>query len=224
MNKIPRISIIIPFYNEEGCVEKVLSELQNVRPEDHIIAVNDGSTDTTYKKLLECEKLNPLLTVLSLDKNMGQSAAIWKGLTYTKSEICVLMDGDGECNPADIQKLIDALETADFACGYRVSRERSKWNIFSSRFSNLIRRIVTKDGVRDTGAMKVILTEHVQHIKYFPGMHRFIPALLKNAGLNSREIPIYGRQRIAGETKYTSYKRAFQGMCDLVIIKKLLKT
>ncbi len=211
-------SIIIPFHNEEESCTRVISEIQTLYPHAEIIAINDGSTDNTGHLLSSI----PRIKIIVFDKLKGQSAAIWEGLYKASREICVVMDGDGECDPRDIKNLVHALSYADFACGYRVKRKRSLANAMGSKIANTIRRKVTGDHARDTGAMKAVRKNHIKHLHFFDGIHRFIPAFLENAGLSVIEVPLRPRQRLGGTTKYTLGKRAINGIFDLYNVKKIL--
>ena len=70
------LSIVIPFYNEEGCALQVLHEVQAAQPEAEIVAVDDGSTDGTTGILHAATGVS----VVALGKNCGQSAALYAGL------------------------------------------------------------------------------------------------------------------------------------------------
>lgn len=208
----PRLSIIIPFYNEEENVAEVLAEVRACQPEAEIIAVDDGSTDATRARI----QGRPDVRCLAFPRNLGQSAAFYHGLHAARGTVCVMMDGDGQNDPADIAALTAALDRADFACGYRRTRRDSWSKRIASRIANHIRRCALGDGIRDTGcSLKAVRREHVKHLIPFNGLHRFIPALLVNAGLTLVEIPVNHRPRAHGTSKYTVAGRAWRGLRDL---------
>lgn len=212
-------SIIIPVFNEEESIGFVLDEIREHHPEAEIIVIDDGSTDGTAGIAR-----GKNVRVVSHGQNLGQSHATWNGLHAASHELCVLMDGDGECDPKDIKKLIEAAGSADFVCGYRVNRKRSLLNRMASKVGNSIRRLVTGDSAQDTGAMKLIRKKHIKHLHLFDGMHRFIPSFLKHNGLIMSETPISPRKRIGGKTKYTVHERALRGIKDLHTVNRILKT
>lgn len=213
------LSIIIPFYNEEENVEPLLREVQAACPDAEIIAVDDGSRDGTLARI----KAIPGITPLVLPVNLGQSAALYAGLSHACGQVCVMLDGDGQNDPADIPALVTALAGADFACGYRRTRQDS-WNRrVASRFANRIRRFFLNDQVRDTGcSLKAMRRDHVGYLIPFNGLHRYIPALLLNAGLTLVEIPVNHRPRTRGVSKYTIGGRALRGLRDLVGVSWLM--
>jgi len=218
----PIVSVIIPFYNEESNVEDVLAEVRSVEPEAEIIAVDDGSTDTTWERI----KAFRGVVGLSLRTNQGQSAAMLTGLHHAKGEFCVVMDGDGQNDPADIAKLLAAWRdgSADVVCGFRKNR-RDTWNrVAASRFANIIRRIFLHDGVRDTGcSLKLFRREAVAVLPPFNGLHRYLPVFFRRAGLILEEVAVNHRPRSAGASKYTNWQRGLVGIRDLIGVGWLLR-
>jgi len=214
-----RLSIIVPFFNEEENVAELLREIRQACPAAEIVAVDDGSTDATLAKL----RAEPGIEVVALAYNCGQSAALYAGLHHSTGELCVMLDGDGQNDPADIPALVAALASADVACGYRLHRQDT-WNRrIASRLANKIRRAFLHDGIRDTGcSLKAMRREHVRFLVPFNGMHRFLPALLKNAGLSIVEVPVNHRPRLRGVSKYTIGGRALRGLRDLTGVSWLL--
>jgi dolichol-phosphate mannosyltransferase len=215
-----KLSIVIPFYNEEDNVEAVVREVLQAQPDAEVIAVDDGSGDRTGKILDGLSSIR----VIHLKKNLGQSAALYAGLRSATGDICVMMDGDGQNDPADISKLIQHIHMADVICGYRAHRQDT-WNRrIASRIANKIRSSLLGDGIRDTGCtLKAMKHEHICFLVPFNGLHRFMPALLKSAGLKIYEVPVNHRPRRAGQSKYTIAGRAWRGIYDLIGVGWLLK-
>jgi len=214
-----RLSVIIPFLNEEANVDEVLRQVQAVCPDAEILAVDDGSTDGTLARLTAASGV----TVVALARTSGQSAALHAGLIRARGEVCVMLDGDGQNDPADIPSLLDALHRADAACGYRVARCDGWRRRLGSWLANVIRRAWLKDGVRDTCcSLKALRREHVRFLVPFDGMHRYIPAMLRNAGLSVTEVPVRHRPRRYGISKYTLAGRAARGLRDLAGVRWLL--
>ena len=218
----PTLSIVIPFFNEEESVETVLREVRECQPGAEIIAIDDGSSDRTWAKILGLEGI----AGLRLTENRGQSAAIYAGLRVAKGDICVLMDGDGQNDPADIGRLAAAVAAGecDVACGRRV-RRRDRWSRrAASRIANRVRRTFIRDGIRDTGcSLKAFPKDCVELLVPFNGLHRFLPAIFTHAGLRLAEIEVNHRERGAGISKYTNWDRALRGIHDLFGVCWLLK-
>ena len=214
-----KISVIIPFHNEEENVDFVLNEVRKEIPDAEIIAVDDGSTDKTGLMLKKHSSVN----VISFKKRLGQSAALYVGLSRATCPICVMMDGDGQNDPRDIPRLVFLLENADVVCGRRNDRKDDISKIMASKLANFIRRISLGDNISDTGcAIKALRREHVRHIVPFNGFHRYIPNILGNVGLSAVEIPVNHRPRRFGKSKYSIIGRGWRGMRDLLGIKWLM--
>lgn len=213
---MPHLSIIIPFFNEEENVVPVIEEVLRCQPGAEIIAVDDCSRDATAERI----RRFPGVVLVSFLRNLGQSAAFYHGLHRASGEICVMMDGDGQNDPADIAALVSAMDRADVACGYRRTRRDSWAKRVASRIANNIRKNVLGDGIRDTGcSLKAMRREHVKFLVPFNAMHRFIPALLVNCGLKIIEVPVNHRARTRGVSKYTVAGRAWRGLRDLLGVR-----
>ncbi|MDK2857042.1 MAG: hypothetical protein PWQ89_161 [Verrucomicrobiota bacterium] len=220
MNTIER-SIVVPFFNEENCVRPVLEEIKACQPEAELIAVDDGSTDQTWKMICGTTSVQGL----RLTENRGQSAAIYAGMRAASGDIIVLMDGDGQNDPADIEKLIELLrqKDVDVACGYREKRRDIWRRRVASKIANAIRRSILNDDIRDTGcSLKAFRREHVDLLVPFNGLHRYLPAIFKHAGLRIAETPVNHRARTQGVSKYTNWNRALRGIYDLFGVRWLL--
>lgn len=213
------LSVVIPFFNEAELVSDVLREIRNVLPTAEIIAVDDGSTDGTGKII---SALNDI-RLIALQKNCGQSAAMYAGLRAAKGELIAMMDGDGQNDPAEIPKLVEAIAYADVVFGVRKNRQDTKSRLIASKIANAIRRLALGDNATDTGcSLKVIRREHVALLVPFNGLHRYLPAFLQRAGLKSLEVPVNHRSRKAGVSKYTIKGRALRGIYDLIGVRWLL--
>lgn len=213
------LSIVIPFFNEADSVEEVLMEVKTILPEAEIIAVDDGSHDGTGLKIAGINGI----TLVSLPANLGQSAALFAGLQAATGEIIAMMDGDGQNDPADIPRLIAALDHSDVVYGFRAVRRDNWKRRFASRLANAIRRAVLGDHATDTGcSLKVIRRQHVRLLVPFNGLHRYLPALFERAGLKFSEIPVGHRPRKKGCSKYTINGRALRGIIDLIGVRWIM--
>src|SRR5881394_2842508 len=218
----PAVSVIVPVYNEEENVPILQAELRAaLRAIDHeFIFVDDGSADRTAQRIEAASNLR----MIRFEKNAGQSAAIYAGLQAARGAILVLIDGDLQNDPADIPKLIDEISRgADLVCGYRAQRRDTLVKRLTSRIADAVRSRYTKDGVRDTGCtLKAMRRECVTVLFPFKGMHRFIPALIKDAGYRLVEIPVNHRPRRFGQTKYGLGNRAVRATIDMFGVRWLL--
>ena len=127
----------------------------------------------------------PACRGLRLDRNLGQSAAMFYGLHAATGDLCGVMDGDGQNDPANFQVLLRewARGEADVICGYREQRADT-WNRrIASRIANGIRRWFLDDGVRDTGCSQKVFPRHaVELLVPFRGLHRYLARDLQTGG------------------------------------------
>jgi len=218
----PALSVVVPLYNEEMNLPILQEELRvALRGLDYeIIFVDDGSVDGTVERI----ETAPNIRLIRFEKNSGQSAAIYAGLTAARGATVVIIDGDLQNDPADIPKLLaEIARGADLVCGYRIKRRDTVAKRLTSRIANAVRSRYTKDGVRDTGCtLKAMQRECVSALFPFKGMHRFIPALVKAAGYCLVEIPVNHRPRRFGQSKYGLGNRALRATIDMFGVRWLL--
>ena len=222
-----RFSVVIPLYNEEENVDAVVDELLEVLPPlglFEVLAVDDGSTDSTRQRLLARREDMPGLRVLSLARNSGQSAAVSCGFDHARAPLVLMMDGDMQNDPRDFEKLLDALASADGVSGMRIERSDTWLRRVSSKIANAIRNRILGDRVVDSASgIKGFRIEIVRKIPRFHGMHRFLPTLARMVGGEVVEIPVHHRPRRAGSAKYGVFNRAFRAFVDLCGVRWLKK-
>jgi dolichol-phosphate mannosyltransferase len=220
----PRLSIVVPFFNEADNVEPLHREVDAALAEQpggvEFVYVDDGSVDDTRARLLALAKRDPRIRVLRLDPNSGQSAALETGFGAARGEITVTLDGDLQNDPADIPRLLAELERYDVVNGVRVHRRDGLVRRVSSRIGNGFRNWVTRESVTDVGcSLRAMRTAHVKRVKLFRGMHRFLPTLLRMEGATVTEIPVSHRPRRHGSSKYGIGNRAFVGFLDVLAVR-----
>ncbi len=218
----PEISVIVPLFNEEENMSILQSELRAALAgrDYEIIFVDDGSTDRTFERI----ESGPNVRAIRFAKNAGQSAAIYAGLQAAKGATAVLIDGDLQNDPADIERLLaEIARGADLVCGYREKRKDTLLKRLTSRVANFVRSRFVKDYVRDTGCtLKAMRRECIAALVPFKGMHRFIPALIKGAGYRLVEVPVHHRPRRFGRSKYGLGNRALRATIDMFGVRWLL--
>lgn len=217
----PDFSIVIPLYNEAGNVALLQKEIRTALPGRNyeLILVDDGSTDDTVARV----ELSPEVRLLEFRQNAGQSAAMIAGMQAASAPVVVLLDGDLQNDPADIPTLLAEIDKgADLVCGYRRRRKDTVVKRLTSRIANFVRSRFVGDGIRDTGCtLKAMRKECVSSLVPFKGVHRFIPALVKNAGYTLVEVPVNHRPRQFGVSKYGLGNRALRATMDMIGVRWL---
>ncbi len=199
------ISIIVPIYNESLNIDALVTEIKEVcRQSDYryeLIIVDDGSEDNSLEVLRAIQGI----TIVVLRKNFGQTAALDAGIKSARNDLLVMLDGDGQNDPADIPRLVQHLNTQnlDVVSGWRKRRKDGLSKIAVSRIGSFLRKKLINDGVRDSGCtLKVYRKECFAELSLYGEMHRFIPALLKIRGFKIGEIEVNHRPRAAGRSHY----------------------
>ena len=217
----PAISVVVPLYNEEGNVAELQRQIEAaLATRDYeIVLVDDASTDNTLANIPGGERVR----VLRFEKNSGQSAAMHAGIHNSRGDIIVTLDGDLQNDPADIPAMITMLNQGwDLVCGYRQKRKDTAFKRLQSRIANAVRSRFVGDGVRDTGCtLKAMRRECREALLLFNGMHRFIPALIRNMGWRVTELPVNHRPRVSGVSKYGFGNRAWRATMDMLGVRWL---
>jgi glycosyltransferase involved in cell wall biosynthesis len=218
----PEISVVVPVFDEEGAAPALAREIAAAFKgrSYEMVFVDDASRDGTRAELKALEKEIPQLRVLAHRKNSGQSRAIRSGILGARGEIVVTIDGDGQNDPADGPKLVDALKAGgpDLALvgGERVKRQDSQAKKIASRVGNGVRKRLLKDTANDTGCgLKAFRREAFLRLPYFDHIHRYLPALMVREGYKTAFLPVNHRHRTTGRSKYTNLGRLWVSLSDL---------
>ncbi len=217
-------SVVIPVHDEQDNIQALIAEIAQhcaSFKQYEIIVVNDASRDTTLQKLQEIKSSYPMLRILCHDQKLGQSAGIRTGAIHANYDVIVMLDGDGQNDPADIPNLLNAFwanqsKNVGLVIGHRVNRHDSSIRKIASKIANGIRGSLLKDNAPDSGCgLKVISKQLFLELPYFDHIHRFVPALVKRADLEVMVVPVNHRERVKGRSKYAIFDRLWVGIVDL---------
>lgn len=215
------ISVVIPAHNEAENIASLVQEIVATGLDCEIVVVDDGSTDDTHARLLALKSSVPSLKVVQHDRAYGQSAAVATGIKQAGGTLIGTLDGDGQNNPADLPKMIEAIRNSTnpnlkMVAGYRKKRDDSAWRIMSSRIANAYRRFFLRDETPDTGCgLKVFYRAAFLELPFFDHMHRFLPALIRMKGGDVISVEVHHRPRTAGVSKYGTLNRLWVGIVDI---------
>jgi dolichol-phosphate mannosyltransferase len=217
---------VVPAYNERENVVPLFDELREslarVGRSWEIVLVDDGSHDGTAEWAVRESARDPRVVAVLLAGNHGQSAAIAAGLRHARGAVIVTLDADLQNDPADLPRLLAALESADVVSGVRAERHDDWLRRVSSRIANGVRRGVLGDPLTDIGcSFKAYRREALEGIPLFTGAHRFLPALCMFRGARLVEIPLSHRPRRHGQSKYGVGNRLWRGLYDLIGVRWL---
>ena len=214
-----QLTIIIPVYNEEDNIktleEKLCAYLPKASRKACVLFVNDGSTDNSLPLIKEvCQRQNNFF-YLSLMRNGGLSAAMKAGIDATESTFVGYMDADLQTTPDDFNLLLEHIDDHELVMGIRTNRKDTGFKKLQSKIANGFRRMMTHDGVQDTGCpLKVMHTAYARRIPFFTGMHRFLPALILLQEGRVKQVPVQHFPRVAGTSKYHLWNRLVAPFID----------
>jgi len=224
----PEISVVIPIRNEApglGELHRELTEtLTRWGRSYELIVIDDGSTDESFEILVRLQALDSHLRVIRFRRNFGQTAAFAAGFDHARGRVIVTSDGDLQNDPRDIPALVEKLEGGcDIVCGWRKNRKDA---FFSRRLPSIAanRLISAATGVHlhDYGcSLKAFRAEVVRPLKLYGEMHRFLPAIASEQGVEIAEAVVNHRERRHGRSKY-GIGRTVRVILDLLTVKFLL--
>jgi glycosyltransferase involved in cell wall biosynthesis len=186
--------------------------------------VDDGSRDNTFHVLAQLYRSEPVLRVIRLKRNFGQTAALAAGLAHSRGETVIMIDGDGQNDPADIPALLAKLDSGnDLVCGWRhARRDPFLSRRLPSMVANWMISAITQVKLHDYGCtLKAMRKEIAKNLRLYGEMHRFIPAIAYERGATIAELKVNHRPRLRGRSKY-GITRTVRVLLDLLTVKFLM--
>jgi undecaprenyl-phosphate 4-deoxy-4-formamido-L-arabinose transferase len=210
--RTPKLSVVIPVYNEEAVLPTLFSRLypalDALKIPYEIVFVNDGSKDRSVALLRQQFNQRPSETqVVLFHANFGQHSAVMAGLAYARGEYVITLDADLQNPPEEIGKLVGMLDQGfDYVGTIRQQRQDSLWRRTFSKAINKIREWITPVRITDQGCMmRGYARSVVTALNQTREVNTFIPALASLYAMNPVEVPIAHEERFAGRSKYSMY-------------------
>ena len=212
MSATPKLSVVIPVYNEEAVLPTLFARLypalDALQTSFECVFVNDGSKDRSVALLREQFSRRPQHTrVVLFHANFGQHSAVMAGLAYSRGEYVVTLDADLQNPPEEIGKLLGMLDRGyDYVGTIRQQRQDSLWRRTFSKAINKVREWITPVRITDQGCMmRGYARSVVTALNQTREVNTFIPALASLYAMNPIEVPIAHEERFAGRSKYSMY-------------------
>lgn len=220
------ISVVIPLYNEEESLPELNSWIESVMEKNNfsyeIMYVDDGSTDNSWEVITQLKAKSNNVRAIKFQRNYGKSPALHCAFQKTIGDVVITMDADLQDNPEEIPELYRMVreDGYDLVSGWKKKRYDSKiTKNIPSKLYNATARRVTGIKLHDMNCgLKAYKKEVVKSIEIYNDMHRYIPALAKNAGFtNIGEKVVTHSPRKYGKTKF-GISRFFNGYLDLLTL------
>ncbi len=207
------ISLIIPIFNEVSLIDELINRtlgaLVKITGRFEVIFVDDGSTDGSLKKLIQHQKNDKRIKILSLSKNFGHQSAYTAGLEHAKGSYVGMMDGDLQDPPEFLEQMYKKLITEDFdiVSGKRLARKGKKSRNFATAvFHMVFKRVANIEDLENAGNFSmmnrkalVALLSISERVRYLPGLRSFI-------GFNQGYVEYVREDRLQGEPKMNTGK------------------
>lgn len=207
-----KISIVIPCYNEEGNVEVLYNQVNNILSDNIIefIFIDDNSSDRTLSILEKLSKNNTNVKYLSFSRNFGHQSALRAGLEYSTGDCTISMDADLQHPPELLQTLINKWKEG-YDIVYTVRKDNKNVSLFKKAtaafFYKLINSLSDIEITRGSADFRLLDKRIVQVLtKDITEYHLFYRGLISWIGYNQIGIEYIPNQRFSGKTKYSILK------------------
>jgi len=217
----PRISAVVPAYNEAESLRELNRELvaalDGMGLSWEILYVDDGSRDGTDKVIEELCAADPRVRGILLRRNFGKSAALATAFKAVRGEFVATLDADLQDDPAELPRMLTALEGGlDLVSGWKVKRLDPWTKTLPSKLFNAVTSQVAGVKLHDFNCgFKLYRREVVDALEVYGELHRFLPALSHWRGFRVGEIGVHHRARRYGKSKFGA-SRFVNGFLDLL--------
>ncbi len=212
---MPKISIIVPCYNEQEMIPLLYQALDNAASQlpDHefeFILVDDGSKDATLSEIRTIAAQDPRMRYISFSRNFGKEGAIYAGLKNARGDYAVIMDADLQDPPALLPEMVKAIEEEgyDSCATRRVTRagEPPIRSFFARMFYRLMNKASEVDMVDGARDYRLMTRPFINAILEMPEYNRFSKGIFGWVGYKTKWLEYENVERAAGETKWSFWK------------------
>lgn len=209
-----KISMVVPCYNEEACIDAYYAAMQTVRARLDVafeyIFVDDGSRDATIDKIRALAAQNDEVRYISFSRNFGKEAAIYAGLQAASGDLVGLMDADLQDPPEMLLEMYEGIVREGYDCVACRRTDRKGESKIRSAFARLFYKLINKmsdadimDGARDYRLMTRRMTDAVLSLAE---RERFSKGIFGWVGYKTKWLPYKNVERVAGSTKWSFRK------------------
>lgn len=205
----PRISVVVPLYNEQEIISDLVTRLRSALDITGVpwetILVDDGSRDATAALVGDLHRRDPRFKLVRLSRNFGHQPAVTAGIHHASGDCVVLIDGDLQDPPEVIPQLVDAwLAGAKVVVAERRTRaDHGLRGLGFKAFYPLLRRITELPDVPNAGIFGLMDRAVVAEFNRLPERNRFIPGLRLWLGFEQATVYYDREDRAAGKPKQT---------------------
>jgi dolichol-phosphate mannosyltransferase len=207
------LSLVIPIFNEEKLVDELvnrtIASLETFISDYEVIFVDDGSTDSSLKKILSWREKNQKIKVLSLSTNFGHQAAYTAGLQYAKGDIVAMMDGDLQDPPELLEAMYKMIteEDYDVISGKRTGRKgKNGRDRYAVLFHLLFKYVGEIKNMENSGNYSMMKRDAVDALLSMKEKVRYLPGLRTIIGFKQGFVEFVRDDRFKGNPKMSIRK------------------
>jgi dolichol-phosphate mannosyltransferase len=202
-------SLIIPVYNEEDLINELavrsVKAIESFTPNYEVLFINDGSTDSTLRKLIEVRKQFSRIKIIDLSRNFGHQAAFTAGLEMALGNYVAMMDGDLQDPPELLPEMYRKIKEDgfDIVSGKRLGRKGKRLRFTTNVFHAFFKKVSGMEDVENSGNFSIMnraavnaMVQMKESIRYLPGLRSFI-------GFRQGYVEYIREDRLGGEPKMT---------------------
>ena len=207
----PQLSIVVPCYNEEGCLDalhaRVSAAAHAAVGDDHeIVFVNDGSRDGSWAAMQRLSGTDPHLVAINLSRNHGHQLALTAGLDLCAGEQILIIDADLQDPPELLADMRRTMREQQADVVYAVRRKREGETLFkkatAAAFYRVLDRVTDTPIPLDTGDFRLMSRRALDAFLSLPEQARFIRGMVAWIGFRQVPFPYDRAERLAGDTNY----------------------
>ena len=225
-----QLSVVIPYLNEAESLPELIQWIEKVMNENQftyeVILIDDGSTDGSWKIVMQACATNQNIKAIKFRRNFGKSAALNVGFRKAKGDVIITMDADMQDSPDEIPALYKMLTDGDLdiVSGWKKKRHDPISKTIPSRLFNRVTRSMSGIKIHDFNCgLKAYSNLVVKNIEVHGEMHRYIPVIARWAGFTKiTEKEVLHRERKYGKSKF-GWERFINGFLDLLTISFVSK-
>jgi glycosyltransferase involved in cell wall biosynthesis len=215
-----QLSIIIPIYNEQGNIDRLINRLKGVMNQLNVtceyVFINDGSKDDSINIIKNLAKIDPSVKFINFSRNFGHQIAVTAGLDKCIGERIVIIDADLQDPPELILEMYKKMDEGfEVVYAKRAARNGESWmKKFTARmFYRILKSITSVNIPVDTGDFRIMDRKIVEVLKQMPEQQKFLRGQISWIGFNQTYVEYERDERFAGETGYT-YKKMIRFALD----------
>ena len=204
----PLLSLVVPVYFEEDCVDTFIDQVQHVLDPMNLryefVFIDDGSTDRTCEIIRNRAHSDDRIKLIEFSYNHGKQAAVTAGIGHARGDYLLYMDPDLQDPPREIPRFVEEIaKGVDVVYGVRREKKDSVLNTLYSRFFWWILRKFTGLPIPPgLAVMRIFNRRFADAFLQYKEQNRFIEGIFMHVGMHASTLQIDQDRRYAGVSKF----------------------